>query len=163
MAALSVSIPAHPLVGEAARLQAAACTSERDLRREVRYGVNSRIDILLQGAGRPDCYVEVKCVTLRREDGIHPTAAEFPDAVTKRGTKHLSELTDMVSAGHRAVMLYLVFRGDCDHFRVAADIDPAYADALSSAMKQGVEAICYDCRVAVDGIELASPLPVAAG
>jgi sugar fermentation stimulation protein A len=137
-------------------------TGYETLRREVRYGANSRIDVLLEDAARPDCYVEIKCVTLRRETGTYPSAAEFPDAVTKRGAKHLAELTDMVAEGHRAVMLYLVFRGDCDHFRVAADIDPAYADALDSAMKRGVEAICYDCRVAVDGIELGSPLPVVA-
>ncbi|MEX2616681.1 MAG: DNA/RNA nuclease SfsA [Alphaproteobacteria bacterium] len=130
------------------------------LRREVRYGNNSRIDILLEDGLRPDCYVEIKCVTLRRPLGADPTAAEFPDSVTKRGAKHLAELIDTIAAGRRAVMLYIVFRHDCDHFRVAADIDPAYANALEAAMAQGVEAICYDCRVSVDGIELASPLPV---
>ena len=69
----------------------------------------------------------------------------------------------MVAAGKRAVMLYLVFRGDCDHFRVAADIDPAYSGALKSAMESGVEAICYDCDITTKGIELASPLPVTRG
>jgi sugar fermentation stimulation protein A len=133
------------------------------LRREVPYGQNSRIDILLEQDGRPDCYVEIKCVTLRRPLGADPSAAEFPDSVTKRGAKHLAELIDMVAAGQRAVMLYIVFRHDCDHFRVAADIDPAYAKALEKALAQGVEAICYDCRVSVDGIELASPLPVVTG
>ena len=79
------------------------------LRREVKYGVNSRIDILLIGAGRPDAYVEVKNVHLSRQKGL----AEFPDSVTARGTKHLGELASMVAAGHRAAMLYLVHRGDC--------------------------------------------------
>ena len=133
------------------------------LRREVRYGENSRIDVLLEDNSLEDCYVEIKCVTLHRPEGLHPTAAEFPDSVTKRGAKHLVELTGMVAAGKRAVMLYLVFRGDCDHFRVAADIDPAYSGALKSAMESGVEAICYDCDITTKGIELASPLPVTRG
>ena len=135
----------------------------RAQRREVPYGQNSRIDILLEDDTRPDCYVEIKCVTLRRPDGRYPDAAEFPDSVTKRGAKHLAEMVDMVAIGKRAVMLYIVFRHDCDHFRVAGDIDPAYAQALQTAMAQGVEAICYDCRITTDGIELASPLPVATG
>ena len=78
-------------------------TGYSNVRREVKYGKNSRIDLFLQEDGRPDCYVEVKSVTLRREE-----AAEFPDAVTARGTKHLGELSDMVANGGRAVMLYLV-------------------------------------------------------
>jgi sugar fermentation stimulation protein A len=111
-------------------------------RREVRYGRNSRIDILLSGEGRPDCYVEIKNVTLRRNGH-----AEFPDAVTARGTKHLAELSRMVAGGARAVMLYLVQRGDCDRFRLAANIDSAYAAGLASARAAGVEILCYGCRV----------------
>lgn len=76
------------------------------LRREVKYGVNSRIDILLSSAGKADCYVEVKNVHLLREPGL----IEFPDSVTARGAKHLEELGDMVEKGHRAVMVYLVQR-----------------------------------------------------
>ncbi len=113
------------------------------LRREVKYGQNSRIDILLEEPGRPDCYVEIKNVHLMREAGL----AEFPDSVTKRGTKHLGELADMVDAGHRAVMLYLVQRGDCDRFRLAADIDPAYGEAFAQARARGVEALCYSCMM----------------
>tara|TARA_B100001123_G_scaffold121963_1_gene141956 strand:- start:169 stop:885 length:717 start_codon:yes stop_codon:yes gene_type:complete len=131
------------------------------LRREVRYGKNSRIDILLEDEDRPPCYVEVKNVNLRRIDGHHPTAAEFPDAVTKRGAKHLDEMSDMVAEGCRAVMFYLVQRDDCDHFRIAADIDPYYAETLASARKAGVEAICYTCRLSLEGIELDAPLPLA--
>ncbi len=127
------------------------------LRREVKYGRNSRIDLLLEDPSRPPCYVEVKNVTLRRDGG----AAEFPDAVTARGAKHLEELTDMVAAGNRAVMVYLVQRGDCDRFAVAADIDPAYAAGLARARAAGVESICRACDVSVDGITVARPLPVA--
>lgn len=131
-----------------------------NLRREVKYGVNSRVDILLEDAGKPDCYVEIKSVTLRRPEGANRTAAEFPDAVTKRGAKHLGELSEMVATGKRAVMLYLVQRGDCDHFRVAADIDPGYAEAVAMARKRGVETLCYTCRIEPTGIEIAVPLPV---
>ena len=122
------------------------------LRREVKYGVNSRIDILLENPAI--CYVEVKNVTLKQEG-----EARFPDAVTSRGTKHLKELSDMVAEGHRAVMVYLVQRGDCSHFRPAADIDPVYADALKAAHKAGVEVLCYQCSLSPTAIEVTVPMP----
>ena len=125
------------------------------LRREVRYGVNSRIDLLLDATGKPTCYVEIKNVHLKRG-----AAAEFPDCPTVRGAKHLRELTEMVAQGHRAVMVYLVQRGDCDYFTVADDLDPAYGKALREAMKRGVEALCYTCKVTVDSIEIGGTLPV---
>ncbi|MCR6632955.1 MAG: DNA/RNA nuclease SfsA [Magnetospirillum sp.] len=126
------------------------------IRREVKYGRNSRIDLLLEASGRAPCYVEVKNVHLKRGDW-----AEFPDAVTVRGAKHLVELRDMVAEGHRAVMLYLVQREDCAGFRPAADIDPTYAAGLQTAMADGVEAICYTCRMSVEGITVGGALPVA--
>ena len=124
------------------------------IRREVKYGQNSRVDLLLGDENRPDCYVEVKNVHLMRRPGL----AEFPDSVTKRGAKHLVELGDMVKVGHRAVMFYLVQRTDCDRFTIAADIDPTYAKELKRAMAQGVEAICYDCSIDNRGIEVRAPL-----
>ena len=122
------------------------------LKREQKYGKNSRIDVLLEDPRRPSCYVEVKNVTLKRDlAGLH---AEFPDSVTERGAKHLIEMTEMVRAGHRAVMVYLVQRGDCRRFRVAADIDPTYANELKKALAAGVEAVCYGCEVTPDGITI---------
>jgi sugar fermentation stimulation protein A len=129
-------------------------------RREVRYGQNSRIDLLLEDGARPPCYVEIKNVNLRRRLPGRETAAEFPDAVTKRGAKHLVELGEMVAAGARAVMLYLVQRGDCDHFRIAEDIDPAYAAALAVARTRGVETLCYACDMRLDGIDVAGAVPL---
>lgn len=128
------------------------------VRREVKYGKNSRIDLLLQGGGKPDCYVEVKNVTLFR-DGH----AEFPDAVTARGAKHLEELMAMVAEGKRAVMLYMVQRerGGAAAFRVAEDIDPAYAAALRVALAAGVEALCRTCTVTTEDIEVGPALPLA--
>jgi len=129
------------------------------LRREVKYGANSRIDILLEDPARPPCYVEIKSVTLRRPGGAHPTAAEFPDAVTTRGAKHLAELAAVAGNGGRAVMLYLVQRGDCDRFRVADDIDPDYAAAMGDAHGRGVEVLCRRCDVTQDGIAIGPALP----
>lgn len=126
-----------------------------ELQRERRYGENSRIDLLLLDGERL-CYVEVKNVTLLGGDG----SVCFPDAVTERGRKHLGELTRMVEAGHRAVMLYVVQRSDGSHFRPAYEIDPAYAAALAEALAAGVEAYAYQARVGLSGIELRDPLPV---
>lgn len=122
------------------------------LRREVKYGRNSRIDLLLEDPKKGACYVEIKNVTMRRD--LKGGPLEFPDGVTARGTKHLAELADMVADGHRAVMFYLVQREDGDRFSLAPDIDPAYAEALAAARKKGVEAICYRCRLSPQGISL---------
>lgn len=130
------------------------------LRREVRYGRNSRIDILLESDGRPPVYVEVKNVHLRRPQRGDGVAAEFPDCVTARGAKHLEEMTAMVAAGARAVMVYLVQRADCRCFQVAADLDPGYDAALRRALAAGVEAVCWACTVAPESIELDRPLPL---
>ena len=128
----------------------------QNIRREVKYGKNSRIDFLLAGEGRPACYVEVKAVTLLRKSGL----AEFPDSVTERGAKHLGELINMVKEGHRAVMLYVVHRTDCDQFKIAADIDANYAQLFDQACSVGVEMLCYDTVISAKAVSLGKPLPV---
>lgn len=125
-----------------------------EVRPEVKYGEKSRIDFLLSGVG-PDCYVEVKSVTLCRQPGL----AEFPDSVTARGLKHLGELTKIVEGGQRAVMLYLVQRTDCDRVSIAADIDPAYAAGLTQAVAAGVEILCFDCTITPEAVEVGKALP----
>lgn len=130
------------------------------LRREVRYGTNSRVDMLLDCPARGPCYVEVKNVHLRRMDGPNPGAAEFPDSVTARGAKHLEELAAMVAAGHRAVMMFCVQRMDCDRLVAAADIDRRYAEGLARAVAAGVEAMAWDCAITPERITLRKPLPV---
>jgi len=128
------------------------------VRPEMKYGQASRVDFLLSEPGLPDAYVEVKNVHLSRENSW----AEFPDAPTARGVKHLNELATMVLAGHRAVMFYLVQRTDCTQFRLAGDVDPAYSDGFAKARAAGVEVICYDTVISVQGVSLGRPMKVLA-
>lgn len=123
------------------------------LRTEVKYGENSRIDILLQSDGKPDTYVEVKNVHFIRTPGIH----EFPDSVTARGAKHLDEMANEVKRGNRAVMLYVIQRNDGDTFKFAEDLDPNYCEAFKRAHAVGVEAIAIRCNLSptsIDAVDL---------
>jgi sugar fermentation stimulation protein A len=113
----------------------------KEIRREVKYGENSKIDFLVT-TSKEQAYIEVKNVTLARNKSV----AEFPDAVTARGTKHLIELGKLKKKGIRSIMLYIVQRDDCESFQLAKDIDPTYAENLDKAMKRGVEVFCYDCK-----------------
>jgi sugar fermentation stimulation protein A len=124
------------------------------LRREVRYGVNSRIDLLLEQDTLPPCYVEVKNVHLSRTPGL----AEFPDCVTARGAKHLRELSAIAGSGARAVMVFCIQRSDCCAFALAHDLDPAYAEAFIEATASGVETLIYSCHISLAGISIAAPL-----
>jgi sugar fermentation stimulation protein A len=150
--------------GHPNRLAAEALAAERIpelagydvVRREVKYGRASRIDFLLEGAGRPPCYVEVKNVHLMRKVGL----AEFPDCVTARGARHLDELADMVAAGHRAVMLFVIQIGSAKAFALARDIDPAYGAAFDRARARGVEALAWACGLTTEGIEIVRPVPL---
>jgi sugar fermentation stimulation protein A len=124
-------------------------TGYSTIRREVKYGQNSRIDLLLDGGETPPCYVEVKNVHLRRHG-----AAEFPDAVTDRGAKHLREMSILVQQGQRAAMVYVIQRDDCDRFKLAEDLDPLYAETAQAAFAAGVEAYAYACDMQDWGIRL---------
>lgn len=132
------------------------------VRREVRVGERSRIDLVLErdGAAPPAggparCFVEVKNVTL----GAAGTAY-FPDAVTARGVRHLAELVRLVAAGHAAAMLYVVQREDCERVRPADTIDPAYGAALRAALAAGVAAWGLRFRVTPEAITFDRALPV---
>jgi len=126
------------------------------LRREVKYGEASRIDILLEDERKGRCYVEIKNVHLMREGGL----AEFPDSVTARGVKHLRELAAMAKEGHRAVMLFLIQRTDAQRFTLASDLDPAYAAAFRLAAEAGVEALASGCRMSEAEIALGRAVPI---
>ena len=123
-------------------------------RREVRYGAASRVDFLLEQAGRPRCWLEVKNCHLLREPGL----AEFPDCVAARSLKHLRELTAQVEQGDRAVLLFVIQR-PCERFAAAADCDPAYAAGLIKAAESGVEVLCYGCDVAPEGVRVTRRAP----
>ncbi len=126
------------------------------LRREVKYGKNSRIDFLLESGGKPPCYVEVKSITYSRQPGL----AEFPDSPSVRAAKHVCEMTNMVNENARAVMLYVVQRDDCKRFSVASDIDPKYHEALKLAKSAGVESLCYACKITPEEITLTRPIQI---
>jgi len=129
------------------------------IRPEVKYGEGSRIDLLLTAPGRPDCYVEVKNVTA----AVAGRIGYFPDAVTTRGARHLREMSAMVAAGHRAVLVFCVQRGDVDCVRPADHIDPVYGRTLREALAAGVEVIALGATVWPAGIELERRLAVEAG
>ncbi len=135
-----------------------ALTGYHTLKQEVRYGEeNSRIDLLLEDPERPPVYIEVKNVTLSRQPGI----AEFPDAVTARGAKHLRELARIAASGRaRAAMVYLAQRTDAERFRLAEDIDPAYMDEWKRALDAGVEAHALACDVSPQEIVARKVIPV---
>lgn len=155
---VDTSVPNRALRAALEGREMPALAAYATVRAEVKYGQNSRIDFLLSGADLPDAYVEVKSVTLSRRPGL----AEFPDSVTARGTKHLAELVRMVADGHRAVMLYLVQRTDCDRLTVAGDIDPAYAAAFDAARAAGVDVICHGTHISPQGVALGPALTVDA-
>ena len=150
---------AHPnrLVEEALNAKRVpALLGYSSLRREVKYGENSRIDLLLEGEGRPPCYVEVKNVTLYRQ----PNRAEFPDCRTERGEKHLREMAAMVRLGHRAVMVYCIQGGNPKRFALTPDIDRSYFNSFLVAKAAGVEALALTCHVSPDRIEITGQVPL---
>ena len=123
---------------------------------EVKYGQeNSRIDFLLKGHSRLDCYVEVKSVTLHTGNGV----GLFPDSVSQRGAKHLRELMAMVQQGHRAVLLYCVQHSGIKQVLPARDIDAVYAQILAEAVNVGVEVLAYGAQVSSSEIVLTHSLP----
>lgn len=126
------------------------------IRPEVKYGENSRIDLLCTRPDKPDCYVEIKNVTYLGTDGV----AAFPDSVSKRAAKHMRELSQMVDEGHRAVVFFLVSRTDTAGMRPADEIDPTYGEALRSAVKNGVEAIAYQVGFAEQCITVEHRIPI---
>ncbi|MEZ5842301.1 MAG: DNA/RNA nuclease SfsA [Hyphomicrobiaceae bacterium] len=126
------------------------------LRREQKYGVNSRIDLLLECARKGLCYVEIKNVHMMRRAGL----AEFPDSVTERGAKHLGELAAMVTAGHRAVMLFLIQRSDAKRLSLARDVDATYGAAFDRAVAAGVEVMAYRCRISPEEIAVERQVPI---
>ncbi len=119
------------------------------IKQEVKYGENTRFDFLLNQKNEK-FFVEVKNVTLSRKKGV----AEFPDAVTSRGLKHLKELLKASMQNYKIYLLYIIQRNDCNKFELAKNIDPEYCDFLVKAVKKKLNILCYDCKFSVKGIKL---------
>ena len=128
-------------------------TKFNNIKTEVKFSINTRFDFLLTN-GKEKCFLEVKNVTLVREE----TVAEFPDAITARGTKHLNELVVAKKRGFQSYILYLIQREDCRYFKIAEDIDKNYKLAFDEALKSGVKILCYDCKLSNKEIKLNNPI-----
>ncbi|TQQ33356.1 DNA/RNA nuclease SfsA [Vibrio cholerae] len=127
---------ANEFVGNALRTGAIKSLSGYDVKPEVKFG-DSRIDFMLT-RDNEKCFVEVKsCTLLENGNGY------FPDAVTKRGQKHLLELMKIVEEGNRAVLLFAILHSGIESVEAAKHIDPKYAELLDQAIESGVEVICY--------------------
>ena len=120
-----------------------------NIKTEAKFSINTRFDFLLTN-DKEKCFLEVKNVTLVREEAV----AEFPDAITTRGTKHLNELCNAVEKGYQSYILYLIQREDCKFFKIAEDIDEKYKIAFNSAIKNGIKVLCYDCKLDNEEIKL---------
>ena len=120
-----------------------------EIKPETKFGINTRFDFLVTKNDLKS-FIEVKNVTLSRKKGI----AEFPDAVTSRGLKHIKELIKANEKGYKIYILYLIQRNDCKSFKIAEDIDPEYSDSLSKAVKKKLNVLCFDCKFSPKGIKL---------
>ena len=120
-----------------------------NIKSESKFSEKTRFDFLISNS-KKKCFLEVKNVTLVRQDSV----AEFPDAVTSRGTRHLKELINAKKKGFESYMLYLIQREDCKFFKIAKDIDEEYKNTFDSALKNGVKIICYDCKLSNEEIRI---------
>ena len=120
-----------------------------NIQSEIKFGKNTRFDFLIT-CGDNKSFLEVKNVTLSREKNV----AEFPDAITSRGLKHLNELIKAKEKGFQVYMLYLIQRNDCKVFKIAKDIDSEYYKLLVKAVKKKLKILCYDCKISPKGIKL---------
>ena len=124
-----------------------------DIKPEIKFGLNTRFDFLVRGK-KHKTFIEVKNVTLSRKKNL----AEFPDAITLRGLKHINELLIASRKNYKVFILYLIQRDDCKSFTIAKDIDPNYANALGKAVKNKLKILCYDCKFSSKGIKLNSKI-----
>tara|TARA_B100000686_G_scaffold348838_1_gene440857 strand:+ start:1602 stop:2297 length:696 start_codon:yes stop_codon:yes gene_type:complete len=113
-----------------------------NIKSEVKFSDNTRFDFLISNK-KKKCFLEIKNVTLVRTNNI----AEFPDAITSRGTKHLRELINAKKKGYESYIFYLIQRQDCKSFKIAKDIDEEYKNVFDLAIKNGVKVLCYDCKL----------------
>ena len=127
-----------------------------EIKPETKFGTNTRFDFLVLNKKKDKFFVEVKNVTLSRERGL----AEFPDAVTSRGLKHINQLVKAGKKDYKIYILYLIQRDDCKSFTLAKDIDPDYTEALTKAVKNKLKILCYDCKFSLKGIKLNNKIKI---
>ncbi len=120
-----------------------------NIQQEVKFSENTRFDFLLTKKTK-QIFVEVKNVTLSRKKQI----AEFPDAITSRGLKHIQELLKANKKGYEIYLLFVIQRDDCNTFELAKDIDPEYCELLLKAVKKNLKILCFDCKFSSKGIKL---------
>ena len=119
------------------------------IQREVKFGKNTRFDFLISNNNKKS-FIEVKNVTLSRKKGV----AEFPDAVTSRGVKHIDELLKASKKNYNIYLVFVIQRDDCNQFKIAKDLDPKYYQTLIKAVKKKLNILCYDCKFSTKGIKL---------
>ncbi len=143
------------LLGEAMKAGVVEALSSYDrVRPEVKTSKGTRLDFLISDRENRRCYVEIKNCSLVAE-----RVAFFPDAVTKRGLKHLIELQRLAGPDIRCIIFYLVQRMDADVFRPAVHIDETYAEELRRATENGVDILVYDTKITREHISLGKRLP----
>jgi len=141
---------ANKLVFEALKSKKIKSLTKFDnIKTEAKFSNSTRFDFLISDT-KEKCLLEVKNVTLLRNNNI----AEFPDAITSRGTKHLTELINAKKRGFHSCIIYLIQRQDCKAFKIAEDIDINYKIAFDKALKAGVKILCYDCKINDEEIKL---------
>jgi len=126
-----------------------------NIKTEVKFSNDTRFDFFLRNKNKK-CFLEIKNVTLKRNKNI----AEFPDAITSRGKKHLLNLIKAKKEGFDSYILYLIQRSDCDSFKIAEDIDFEYKNAFDKALKAGVQILCYDCKITNEEVKISNQIKI---
>ena len=152
---INTSLP-NGIIFEAIKQKKILDNLQGEIKKEVKYGKNSRVDIFINNPKGKDCFIEVKSVTLSRVKGL----AEFPDAKTTRGSKHLIELGEMSKQGHDCYLVYLIQRKDINIFSIAKDIDEEYYKNSIIAKESGVKFISFSCEVSKKGIDVIQQIKI---
>ena len=116
--------------------------NNENIKPEVFFNKETRFDFLIE-KNKQKIFMEVKNVTLFRDKNT----AEFPDAITSRGSKHLLTLIDAIKQGYKSYLLFLVQIENMEYFRIAKDIDSEYYNNYLIAKKAGVNFLAYRCKI----------------
>ena len=122
---------------------------------EVFFNKETRFDFLIQ-RNKKKCFIEVKNVTLFRDK----QTAEFPDAVTSRGSKHLLTLIDAIKKGYKTYLIFLIQIENMKYFKIAKDIDSNYYKNYLVAKKAGVNFLAYGCKISTNEIYINNKIKI---